>query len=80
MWLRAEGGAVGGIWGDKPTEAVVNQVKDKQLKLVGEVTEASRRKRNDGPWEVRLDKLDKLPRGAGLETIGEGNGQPERRL
>lgn len=58
----------------------MNQAKDKQLKLVGEVTGASGRKRNDGQWEVRLDKLDKLARGAGLETIGEGNGQPERRL
>lgn len=59
---------------------MVNEDKDKQLKLVGEVTGASRRKRNDGQWEVRLEKLDKLPREAGLETIGEGNGQPERRL
>lgn len=67
-------GAAGGIWVDKPTEAVVNEVKDKQLKLVGEVTAVSRRKLNDGQGEVRLDKLDKLPRGAGLETIGEGNG------
>lgn len=59
---------------------MVNEDKDKQLKLVGEVTGASRRKRNDGQWEVRLEKLDLLPREAALETTGEGNGQPERRL